>query len=488
MTEESSAGSIVVRKSTDLDIAAIEELLCSVDTRCSLHRQVHLEVDLHATPTGIAPSWQHEWSWVAERHGVLVGHFIIWNVNERQQYIYFVCALSSTLSDREAIQAVDLFLDIMFRQHRLHKVCLLVRPETPLYSTLAQQLSLLLEGTLRDHFSVDGEWYDVAIFSQTASEREPAIARRLHPEAHRDEQYEWLMKQARYDNIQVCIVRAIILRMGKEGIRLLLLKKSNQSAFPGIEEVPGNKLLEGESLFQALERSVKAQTGLSIAKNIHYLTAFDFTTDAGQRMREFVFRVKPSTWDVVINPKEHQSFNWLLLQDVPSSRLHPDLIQILSSYSPTLSYETEGVPIHEHEAAIELVRPPSPQLEETLLVGHHLDAYAAKGLPMIETFGLVLRDSANRIVGGMSAEMAYGSLFIRRLWVDPNWRRAGWGKKLIARAESLARERGMEFVTGLVMDWEFISFFQKLGYTIDSQHTGYQNASRQFRLRKSLIA
>ena len=267
---------------------------------------------------------------------------------------------------------------------------------------------------------------------------------------------------------------------------MLLLKKVTKSPFPGLEEAPGSKIREGETLFQALQRTVKEQTGLDISDDIHYLTSFDFTTDSGQRIREFVFRVKPANWDVVINPEEHESFTWLPLQDLPSSHLHPDLIQILSSYSPTLSYETEGVPIHEHEAAIELVRPPSLQLEEVLLVGHHLDAYAAKGLQMIEPIGLILRDSANRIVGGLSAELTYGSLYIRRLWVDPNWRRAGWGKKLIARAESIAREKGMNFAITNVMDWEYVPFFQKLGYVIEDHHAGYQNASRQFRFRKSL--
>jgi GNAT superfamily N-acetyltransferase len=184
--------------------------------------------------------------------------------------------------------------------------------------------------------------------------------------------------------------------------------------------------------------------------------------------------------------RAHESFHWLPLQELPTSRLHPDLIHILSSYSPTLAYETEEMPMHEHEAAIELVRPTSPQLEETLLVGHHLDAYAAKGLSMIEPLGLILRDSANRIVGGLTVDIAYGCLYLRRLWVDPNWRRVGWGKKLVMRAESIALERGCTFAVGHVMDWEDIPFFQKTGYSIESYSDGYQNSSRQFRFRKEL--
>ena len=153
---------------------------------------------------------------------------------------------------------------------------------------------------------------------------------------------------------------------------------------------------------------------------------------------------------------------------------------------PTIAYEVEGPPGREQEASLELVRPPTPQLEETLRIGHHLDAYAAKGLMAIEPFGLILRDTSNRIVGGLSAEIAYGCLTISRMWVDPAWRRLGWGKKLIARAETFAKDKECHFVTTVVMDWEDIPFFQKLGYAIEYQYTGYSRNSRQFRFRKPL--
>ena len=487
MEETTVCREVVLRSGTSIDARVIAEFINSVDTKTSLPRPAYVEMDLRRLSSELPQSWQEERQYVAERGGALIAHFLVLYVDEQHQFAHIVCAFAGDASEKEIKDAFQDYLDILFRLKHLHKVCLLVDLSSDFFFTIAQRLSLFLEGTLRKHLSPDGEWYDVALFAQTKEDREQADRGPPVRGPLREEKYEWLVRQAGYDKVHLGVVRAIILRAQRDDIRVLLMKKVKDPTLSSLGEPPGGKILENESLQDALIRVVRDQTGLSITDDIYYLTAFDFTTDAGERVREFVFRVKPKSWDAVTSPKDQESFSWVLLQNLPSSRLHPDLVQVLSSYSPTLSYETEGVPLHEHEAAVELVRPPSLQLEEVLLVGHHLDAYAAKGLAMIEPIGLVLRNSANRIVGGLVAELAYGCLSIRRIWVDPAWRLSGWGRKLIARAESIARERGCDFAATCVMDWEYLPFFQKLGYIIEGQYTGYQNASRQFRFRKSLI-
>lgn len=486
MAETTIHTEVVLRNGASVEERDIAEFINSVDTKTSLPRPAYVEMERQRPSSELPLLWREEREYVAERGGLLIAHFLVVYVDERYQLAHIVCAFSGHASEDEIRQAFQDYLGLLFRNKRLHKISLLVDLNSDFFFTIAQRLSLYLEGTLRKHLSLDGEWYDVALFAQTMEDREQADRGPPVRGPLREEKYEWLVRQARYDKVHLGVVRAIILRAHRDEIRLLLLKKAPGTSFSNLEEPPGGKILEKESLLEALKRVVHDQTGLPISDDIYYLTAFDFTTDAGERVREFVFRVRPKSWDVTTNPKEHETHSWVLLQDLPSSRLHPDLIQVLSSYSPTLSYETEGVPVHEHEAAVELVRPPTLQLEEVLLVGHHLDAYAAKGLSMIEPLGLILRNSANRIVGGLTAELAYGCLSICRIWVDPGWRLAGWGRKLIARAESIARERGCDFATTFVMDWEYIPFFQKLGYIIEGQYTGYQNASRQFRFRKNL--
>ena len=89
-------------------------------------------------------------------------------------------------------------------------------------------------------------------------------------------------------------------------------------------------MFKGESIVQALERQVKDTVGLAIEKEIFFLTAFDFTSIEGKKVREFVFRVNPISWDVALQGNEYGSFCWLPLQDLPTTKLHPDMIQILS--------------------------------------------------------------------------------------------------------------------------------------------------------------
>jgi hypothetical protein len=41
--------------------------------------------------------------------------------------------------------------------------------------------------------------------------------------------------------------------------------------------------------------------------------------------------------------------------------------------------------------------------------------------------------------------------------------------------------------TVTTMDWEALPFYKKLGYQIEYVREGYENASRQFLLRKNLM-
>ncbi len=56
--------------------------------------------------------------------------------------------------------------------------------------------------------------------------------------------------------------------------------------------------------------------------------------------------------------------------------------------------------------------------------------------------------------------------WINRLAVDPDYRRAGVGSRLLAEAERALAKRGKRIIAALVEDWneESLSFFQARGY------------------------
>lgn len=469
---------LTVRKAVPKDFERIRECLSSSISHLSLPFAMQREMDFMAAPL---ESMQEERFYVVESSEEIIGHFFLWQMDPQEKCMQVVAGFVAGCEEKEVEDAFRRFFDILFQQKYMHKIMLMVDPDAAFFFTIARSLGLFLEGTFRKHISFAGSWCDVCFFSQLASEgiqKEIAITK--------DVRYEWLLSRARYDEIDTLVVRAVLLRMQPKQIEVLLLRRTKNVALPGVEETPGGPMVEGESVYDTLSREVKEKIGLEIEKGVTFLTSFDFTTDSGKRVREFVFRVKPTSWDVTIKKDEYGSFSWLPLQDLPKTKLHPDLVQILSSFSPTISYEKELSLVSEGDATIELIRPPSAKLEEALLVGLHLDAYAARGLNAIESIGFSLVDGTNRIVGGLVIDIAYGSLFLRRLWVEPSWRRLGWGRKLILRAESLAKEKGCAFALAHVMDWEDVPFFQKLGYSIESQVSGFQSDARMFRIRKEL--
>lgn len=53
-------------------------------------------------------------------------------------------------------------------------------------------------------------------------------------------------------------------------------------------------------------------------------------------------------------------------------------------------------------------------------------------------------------------------------------------------AEKIGKERGASFVTLNTMDWDGLSFYQKLGYSIEFVREGYDKDSKMYMLRRAL--
>jgi 8-oxo-dGTP pyrophosphatase MutT (NUDIX family)/GNAT superfamily N-acetyltransferase len=472
----------IVRRAVVGDLPKIREYLSSSTTKICLPHPTKCEMELFVTPPDVPLSWHEERLFVVEEAEKVIGHFFLWNADDRHKWVQVIAAFEGSCSEGEVVQAAKQFFAMLFEQKKVHRIMFLMQPDQIFFFNVARQLKLLFEGTLRKHIALDGHWYDVSVFAALATDEDTRMREKL-PKGKR---YDWLIPRAKYDEVEVFVVRAIVLKMLPTSIEVLLLKRASTSPLPGAEETPGGKMKEGETIQEALAREVKEKIGVDIEEDISFLTSFDFTCTDGKRVREFVFRVHPLSLDISVKGDEYDSYCWLPLQDLPATKLHPDLIQILSSYSPTISYESEGCPVHEEDASIELLRPPSLKLEQTLLDGLHLDAYATRGLGLVDSAGLSLRDGSNRVVGGLVFEIGYGCLHLRRMWVDPEWRRLGWGRKLILRAESMAKEKGCAFSMGIAMDWEDVSFFQRLGYFIEGTIPGYDKDSRGLWIRKEL--
>lgn len=129
---------------------------------------------------------------------------------------------------------------------------------------------------------------------------------------------------------------------------------------------------------------------------------------------------------------------------------------------------------------------PSTDDIQRLYDGIASHAQEKKQQPPIETFGFFAKDNHQNMVGGCNGAMFYGCLYIDSLWVNESYRGKSLGTQLVNAAEALGRERGCLFSTVNTMDWEALGFYQRLGYVVEFQRTGYFHQSTFYFLRKSL--
>lgn len=130
----------------------------------------------------------------------------------------------------------------------------------------------------------------------------------------------------------------------------------------------------------------------------------------------------------------------------------------------------------------------NPSKEDIQVLGDGLQAYAKskKNLPKMEFFAFFVRDKDNRILGGVTGCLFYGCHYIDYLWVDEKLRGKNIGTELMLAADKLAREKGCLFSAVNTMDWEALGFYQKFGYKVEFERTGFLNDSTFYFLRKNL--
>ena len=110
-----------------------------------------------------------------------------------------------------------------------------------------------------------------------------------------------------------------------------------------------------------------------------------------------------------------------------------------------------------------------------------------RGFDALDFFAFFIRDENDTIVGGCNGGTLYGGLHIDSLWVSDVIRQKGWGTKLVNAALSYGKEKHCNFATVNTMDWEALGFYQKLGFKIEFQRSGFHKSSVFYFLRKEFL-
>lgn len=83
-----------------------------------------------------------------------------------------------------------------------------------------------------------------------------------------------------------------------------------------------------------------------------------------------------------------------------------------------------------------------------------------------EVFSIALRDKDGKLLGAVIASVLWNGMEIDSLWVAESLRGQGWGRKLMAAAETEGIKRACTFAYTNTFSWQAPEFYRKLGYTL----------------------
>ena len=75
-----------------------------------------------------------------------------------------------------------------------------------------------------------------------------------------------------------------------------------------------------------------------------------------------------------------------------------------------------------------------------------------------------VRDTNNRVCGGLIGSTLWDHLTIEKLWVEERLRGHGYGAKLLQAAEEEAVRRGCRYAHTDTFTWQALRFYLRLGY------------------------
>jgi ribosomal protein S18 acetylase RimI-like enzyme len=111
---------------------------------------------------------------------------------------------------------------------------------------------------------------------------------------------------------------------------------------------------------------------------------------------------------------------------------------------------------------------------------------AQTGYYDFQWLAIFVHDSEQAIIAGITGFTWGGSCKINALWVQPNLRGQGVGKRLLETAEQEARARGCHVVVLESHSFQAPDFYQKLGYTVAGVRPDYPYGHADYFLYKRL--
>jgi 8-oxo-dGTP diphosphatase len=116
-----------------------------------------------------------------------------------------------------------------------------------------------------------------------------------------------MLSKAIIDGVQQMCTGALIER--PEGL-MLVRRSSSETFLPGVYELPGGGMEEGEDIIECLCREVLEETSIRVTEIDDVADSFDYTSDSGKKVRQFNFLLR-GEGEIKLDSKEHDSIRYV---------------------------------------------------------------------------------------------------------------------------------------------------------------------------------
>jgi len=114
---------------------------------------------------------------------------------------------------------------------------------------------------------------------------------------------------------------------------LLIRRSLSEDVLPGVWDIPGGTLHDGEDPIEGAIRETSEEVGLNV-KNI---SLFHYTSNVDQKKNKqfvrLIFIGACNNLDVVLNPEDHDKYQWVSISELPQDMklvdYLPDVFNIL---------------------------------------------------------------------------------------------------------------------------------------------------------------
>ena len=112
-----------------------------------------------------------------------------------------------------------------------------------------------------------------------------------------------------------------------------------------------------------------------------------------------------------------------------------------------------------------------------------LRALRQSGKQVLDIF---IRDPNSKIVGGLVGNTYWQWLYIDELWLAGQYRKQGYGRKLVALAEAEAKNRGCTAVHVKTWSFQAKGFYERLGFKVVGELQDYPPGENLYWMHKSI--